>query len=188
MDFWWCLPWVSKSGLNPCLPTSSYAYNGLLRIISGVRPGHVNRSTILNTIFTVRNSSCGKVMFSQASVILSTGRGRASWVVCVAGCHCSFLSDRLCEKNITEINPNKISGEKHLWSYKSDVLISRQTAVVLLWLLEKSMIRCVFIFCNILNLLKQVHCIYRWKKNIHNSCVKSTFVSWTWSMSTLPKR
>ena len=26
-------------------------------------------------IFTVRNSSCGKVMFSQASVILSTGGG-----------------------------------------------------------------------------------------------------------------
>ena len=26
-------------------------------------------------IFTIRNSSCGKVMFSQASVILSMGRG-----------------------------------------------------------------------------------------------------------------
>ena len=28
-------------------------------------------------LFTVRNSSCGKVMFSQASVILSTAGGRA---------------------------------------------------------------------------------------------------------------
>ena len=34
-------------------------------------------------IFTVRNSSCGKVMFSLASIILSTGglhdRGHAWW-------------------------------------------------------------------------------------------------------------
>ena len=37
---------------------------------------HVNELPELTfdykTIFTVRNSSCGKVMFSQASVILST--------------------------------------------------------------------------------------------------------------------
>ena len=33
-----------------------------------------------DSLFTVRNSSCGKVMFSQASVILSTRR-----VACVAG-------------------------------------------------------------------------------------------------------
>ena len=52
-------------------------------------------------------------MFSQASVILSTGRGRAWWGVYVAERHCSFLSDRVWEKKITEINPNKISGEKH---------------------------------------------------------------------------
>ena len=37
-------------------------------------------------IITVRNSSCGKVMFSQASVILSTG-GYA-WLGGVAGCVC----------------------------------------------------------------------------------------------------
>ena len=44
--------------------------------------------SVENRIITVRNSSCGKVMFSQASVILSTGvcawqggmRGRGGWV------------------------------------------------------------------------------------------------------------
>ena len=35
-------------------------------------------------VITVRNSSCGKVMFSQASVILSTG-GHAWWGCCVTG-------------------------------------------------------------------------------------------------------
>ena len=35
-------------------------------------------------IFTVRNSSCGKVMFSQASVILYTG-GVAKGGACVVG-------------------------------------------------------------------------------------------------------
>ena len=32
----------------------------------------------VSSLVTVRNSSCGKVMFSQASVILSTGRGWGS--------------------------------------------------------------------------------------------------------------
>ena len=40
-------------------------------------------------VFTVSNSSCGKVMFSQASVILSTGgmrgRGHAWQGTCIAG-------------------------------------------------------------------------------------------------------
>ena len=46
-------------------------------------------------VITARNSSCGKVMFSQASVILSTGggmhggcgRGHEWWGMCmVSGC------------------------------------------------------------------------------------------------------
>ena len=39
----------------------------------------VKKSIVKANIFTVRNSSCGKVMFSQTSVILST------WGVCIAG-------------------------------------------------------------------------------------------------------
>ena len=43
---------------------------------------------LVSQIFiTVRNSSCGKVMFSQASVILSTGGVHGKGVACMAeGC------------------------------------------------------------------------------------------------------
>ena len=54
------------------------------------RPVKFALHTWPNEIITVRNSSCGKVMFSQDSVILSTGgacmaRGCAWQWVCVAG-------------------------------------------------------------------------------------------------------
>ena len=50
--------------------------------------GQIHQAKVLRyLIFTVRNSSCGKVMFSQASVILFTG-GRAWQGACMAGGMC----------------------------------------------------------------------------------------------------
>ena len=43
----------------------------------------VKKSIVRANIFTVRNSSCGKVMFSQVSVILSTGGGMHGRGVCM---------------------------------------------------------------------------------------------------------
>ena len=38
LDFWWCLPWVSKPGWFPHLRASLPAHKGFLRFTSGVAP------------------------------------------------------------------------------------------------------------------------------------------------------
>ena len=38
LDFWWCLPWVSKPGWIPHLHASLPGHNGFLRFTSGVTP------------------------------------------------------------------------------------------------------------------------------------------------------
>ena len=38
LDFWWCLPWVSKPGWIPCLHALSPAWNEFLRFTSGATP------------------------------------------------------------------------------------------------------------------------------------------------------
>ena len=65
--------WVSASGFRGCTPPWT---PNTPRHITRVRwPLKQARRILLECILvTIRNSSCGKVMYSQASVILSTGK------------------------------------------------------------------------------------------------------------------
>ena len=41
LDFWWCLPWISKADQIPCLNVSLSAFNGLYRFTSAAMPANL---------------------------------------------------------------------------------------------------------------------------------------------------